>query len=114
MEAISITQAAEIQIKALCKTHNQTVIRVRITGKGCSGNAYNMDFIKEDEIQPLDEVITRAGFKFIIENTSLMGLLGTELDWVEDEFASKFNFRNPNVNEDSFCGCGESFSLKGK
>jgi len=71
-----------------------------------------MDFIKEDEIQALDEVIIRDGFKFIIENTSLMGLLGTELDWVEDEFASKFDFKNPNVAEGSFCGCGESFSLK--
>ena len=112
MDAISITQTAEDRIKTLCEANNQVVIRVRITGKGCSGNAYNMDFINEDEIQPLDEVISRDGFKFIIENSSLMGLLGTELDWVEDEFASKFNFKNPNVADDSFCGCGESFSLK--
>lgn len=112
MDAISITQTAENQLRTLCETNNQTVIRVKITGKGCSGNAYNMDFIKDDEIQPLDEIITRDGFKFIIENSSLMGLLGTELNWVEDEFASKFDFKNPNVEEGSFCGCGESFSLK--
>lgn len=112
MDAISITQTAEERIKTLCETNSQGVIRVKITGKGCSGNAYNMDFIKEDEIQPLDEVIVRDGFKFVIENASLMGLLGTELDWVESEFDSKFDFRNPNVDESSFCGCGESFSLK--
>ena len=41
MEAISITQTAEDRIKTLCESNNQAVIRVKITGKGCSGNAYN-------------------------------------------------------------------------
>ena len=36
-----------------------------------------------------------------------MYLLGTEMDYKEEEFSSSFVFKNPNETER--CGCGESF-----
>ena len=38
-----------------------------------------------------------------------MVLVGTEMDWVEDEIRSEFVFNNPNSKGN--CGCGESFHM---
>ena len=40
---------------------------------------------------------------------SLMYLLGSELDWVEDLTGSYFRMTNPNAS--SQCGCGTSFAI---
>ena len=39
-----------------------------------------------------------------------MTVLGTVVDWKEDEISAEFVFNNPNA--DSACGCGESFTVK--
>jgi iron-sulfur cluster assembly protein len=38
-----------------------------------------------------------------------MYLLGTEMDFVVEEFKSGFTFTNP--NEKGKCGCGSSFNV---
>jgi len=38
-----------------------------------------------------------------------MFLIGTEMDFKTDRFASQFVFNNP--NETSACGCGESVAI---
>jgi len=40
---------------------------------------------------------------------SLMYLIGSELDFVEDLNGSYFQVRNPNAS--SSCGCGSSFAI---
>ena len=47
--------------------------------------------------------------KIFIDPASVMFLLGTQMDYVEDKLQSGFVFKNP--NEKSRCGCGESFSV---
>ena len=39
----------------------------------------------------------------------IMFLIGTEMDYVDQNLGANFVFRNP--NETSRCGCGESFSV---
>ena len=43
-------------------------------------------------------------------NKSMMFLLGTEVDYIEDIMGSRFDFKNPSI--DSKCGCGTSFNFK--
>lgn len=38
-----------------------------------------------------------------------MAVIGTEMDFVEDEIGSQFVFNNP--NQKGRCGCGTSFHL---
>jgi len=45
----------------------------------------------------------------LIDPSAAMFLLGTELDWHEDQLESRFIFNNPNVK--GMCGCGESFTV---
>ena len=38
-----------------------------------------------------------------------MYLIGSRMDWKEDDFAAGFVFENPNSK--GSCGCGESFTV---
>ena len=44
----------------------------------------------------------------IIDSRALMTILGSEMDFVDDNLRSEFVFTNPNVK--GLCGCGESFN----
>lgn len=69
-----------------------------------------MDYIKSsDKLNPLDEVVEEKGVKVVVDKKALMFIVGTEMDFVDDEIKSEFVFNNPNVK--GTCGCGESFHL---
>eukprot|EP00340_Litonotus_pictus_P010088 CAMPEP_0170531256 /NCGR_PEP_ID=MMETSP0209-20121228/59873_1 /TAXON_ID=665100 ORGANISM="Litonotus pictus, Strain P1" /NCGR_SAMPLE_ID=MMETSP0209 /ASSEMBLY_ACC=CAM_ASM_000301 /LENGTH=66 /DNA_ID=CAMNT_0010825623 /DNA_START=159 /DNA_END=359 /DNA_ORIENTATION=- len=57
----------------------------------------------------LDEEVEKNGVKVVVENKAVMYLLGTEMDYVEDDIKAEFVFNNPNSK--GSCGCGESFNI---
>jgi iron-sulfur cluster assembly accessory protein len=63
----------------------------------------------ENDYNKLDEVITDKNVRVIVDKAALMFLIGTEMDFVEDEIRSEFVFNNPNSKGE--CGCGESFTV---
>ena len=62
-----------------------------------------------EEISRLDEVVEEKNVKVIVDSKALMFLIGTEMDYVDDEVKSEFVFNNPNSKGE--CGCGESFTV---
>lgn len=38
-----------------------------------------------------------------------MHIVGTRMDWVNNDLVSEFVFENPNAK--GVCGCGESFNI---
>ncbi len=56
-----------------------------------------------------EEVTDSSGVKIYVEPTALMYVIGTVMDYVDDEVRSEFVFHNPNAQ--SSCGCGESVSV---
>ena len=46
---------------------------------------------------------------FFVDGASILYLIGSTMDWVEDDFAAGFTFANPNAK--GACGCGESFTV---
>jgi iron-sulfur cluster assembly protein len=68
-----------------------------------------MDYVQADQIKKFDEVVEDSGVKVIIDSKAIMALVGTEMNFVEDELGSQFVFNNP--NEKGRCGCGTSFHL---
>ena len=85
-------------------THN---LRVGVTGGGCSGLQYEMDF--DDVIDEHDNVIDLESIKVVINRPSLLYLAGTTLNYQGGLNGKGFEWINPNANRT--CGCGESFSL---
>ena len=54
-------------------------------------------------------VIETPGGVFYIDGPSVLYLVGSTMDWVEDDFTAGFQFTNPNAK--GACGCGESFMV---
>src|ERR1700761_884943 len=81
-------------------------LRLRVVGGGCAGFSYDLYF---DEPAEVDRQFETAGVRCVVDEMSLMYLVGPEIDYVEGLQGAGFKFNNPNVK--STCGCGSSFSV---
>ena len=106
---MTLTDTAEKKIKELCTNNNKWAVRLGIKGGGCAGFSYDWGFADQGEMQDNDELIETAGGRLVVDSHSVMYLLGTEMDYKQEKFASQFVFKNPNETER--CGCGESFKI---
>lgn len=91
---------------------NMAGIRLSIlTGKGCSGNEYDMRPVTEADINENDDILDVDGrFKLFIPKTDALRFFGTEIDYTTDSLGNKrILIQNP--NETSKCGCGESIGF---
>ncbi len=109
MQLLSITDRAAEQVKALMSASETPIegVRIGVDKKGCSGLSYVMEYAAEKKAH--EDVVEDKGVRIFIEPTAIMFLLGTEMDYTEDQFRSGFVFNNP--NEKGRCGCGESFHV---
>jgi iron-sulfur cluster assembly protein len=107
--AVILTPAAEARIAALMAQAPEGAIGVKLSTprRGCSGLAYSVDYITE--ANSFDERIETPGGLFFIDGGSVLYLVGSTMDWVEDDFTAGFVFNNPNAK--GTCGCGESFTV---
>ena len=107
--AVILTPAAEARIAELMAKAPEGAIGVKLSTprRGCSGLAYSVDYVTE--AVPFDETIETPGGTFYIDAASVLYLIGSTMDWVEDDFAAGFVFANPNAK--GACGCGESFTV---
>lgn len=107
--AITLTPAAEARITELMRKAPQGAIGVKLSTprRGCSGLAYSVDYVSQENA--FDEKIETPGGNFYVDGGSLLYLVGSTMDWVEDDFAAGFVFANPNAK--GACGCGESFTV---
>jgi len=106
---VSISERAASRVSELIKAQGNPALKLRLTvsGGGCSGFQYGFDF---DETQkPDDIVIERDGVTMLVDNMSLLYLMGSEVDYVEDLVGASFQVVNPNAS--SSCGCGSSFAI---
>ena len=107
--AITLTPAAEERVAALMAKAPEGAIGVKLSTprRGCSGLAYSVDYVTE--ANPFDERIDTPGGPFFVDGGSILYLVGSTMNWVEDDFAAGFVFDNPNAK--GACGCGESFTV---
>jgi iron-sulfur cluster assembly protein len=108
-QAMSVTDAAAQRIRHLLGKRGKPSVGVRVgvRSRGCSGLSYTLEYA--DEKGKFDEVVEDKGVTVLIDPKAVMFILGTEMDYVEEQLQSGFTFRNP--NEKGRCGCGESFHV---
>jgi iron-sulfur cluster assembly accessory protein len=105
---LSLTEKAAEKVKEIRQAEgieDVMALRLRVVGGGCSGFSYDLYF---DSAQDSDKIFDSFGVKLVVDQMSLMYLVGTEVDYVEGLHGAGFKFQNPNVK--STCGCGSSFS----
>ena len=106
---VILTPAAETRVAKLMAEAPASAIGVKLSTprRGCSGLAYSVDYVSE--AAAMDERIETPGGSFFIDGGSVLYLIGSTMDWVEDDFTAGFVFANPNAK--GACGCGESFTV---
>ncbi len=107
--ALTLTPRAEARIAELMAKAPEGTAGVKLSTpkRGCSGLAYSVDYVSEPK--PFDEAIETPGGMFYVDGASVLYLIGSTMDWVEDDFTAGFVFNNPNAK--GACGCGESFTV---
>ena len=106
---IALTENAHARIAAMMARAPEGTLGVRLSTprRRCSGLAYSIDYVTE--AKPGDEAIPTPGGTLYVDGGSLLYLIGSRMDWKEDDFAAGFVFENPNAK--GSCGCGESFTV---
>lgn len=96
-------------------------LRVKVIGGGCAGFSYDINFdtvilsgkeqiaVVEDYVKLRDRLIHTEGVYLVVDEMSLMYLVGVQIDYVDSLSGAGFKFENPNTK--STCGCGSSFTV---
>ncbi len=106
--AITLTENAARRIREIVASENdKTALRLAVNGGGCSGFSY--EFELDEKAGEGDVIVERDGAKLLIDSVSLVYVLGSEVDFVDDLLATQFQVNNPNAT--ASCGCGTSFSI---
>jgi len=106
---VVFTEAAATKVKSLIaeEGNDNLMLRVFISGGGCSGFQYGFTF--DENIQDGDTEVENCGVKLLIDPMSFQYLSGAEVDYKESLEGSQFVINNPNAS--TTCGCGSSFSV---
>ena len=100
-QALILTDTS--RAKALELQEDNKLLRVYVTGGGCSGFQYGFSI---DEAQDDDTIVEDL---VLIDSLSFSYLVGSTLDYKVDIMGSLFQLSNPNAT--GTCGCGVSFTV---
>tara|TARA_B100000029_G_C17263728_1_gene847258 strand:+ start:120 stop:464 length:345 start_codon:yes stop_codon:yes gene_type:complete len=107
-QLLSLSESAVNRVSGLLENETDgTMLRIAVSGGGCSGFQYGFSFdAKRNED---DSVIEQNGIKIVVDNMSLLYVSGSQIDFVEDLIGSSFSLKNPNAT--ASCSCGSSFAV---
>ena len=107
-DPLLFTDEAAAKVKSLIEEEDNDalMLRVFVSGGGCSGFQYGFTF--DESITEGDTVVEKDGVKLLIDPMSFQYLVGGEIDYSEGLEGAQFVIRNPNAT--TTCGCGSSFS----
>jgi iron-sulfur cluster assembly accessory protein len=95
--SISLTESAIESARALRATHPEYTdkfLRLYLAGKGCDGFDYGVSF---DDAEPGDTTFEVAqDLKLICDARTLEFVVGSTIEWVDDERGRGFLVNNPN------------------
>jgi len=106
---VELTSAAGKQIAKILKNEPEgTILRIAVSGGGCSGFQYEYNLLQETAAND-DLVLQSEGATVLIDRVSLQFLGGSKIDYVDDLVGQAFKIDNPNTV--ASCGCGNSFDM---
>ncbi|MDB5972931.1 MAG: erpA [Hydrocarboniphaga sp.] len=106
---VVFTEAAARKVRELLdeEENPSQMLRVFVSGGGCSGFQYGFKF--DEAAEEDDTSVETLGVTLVVDPMSLQYLVGAEIDYKETVEGAQFVIRNPNAT--TTCGCGSSFSV---
>lgn len=108
-QRLLITDSAATRIAALRDSEGNPALMLRVTvsGGGCSGFQYGFDL--DDQMKDDDLTFEHNGVRVVTDEASIGLLEGSQVDFVSELGGAFFQVSNPNAT--ASCGCGASFSV---
>jgi iron-sulfur cluster assembly protein len=107
--AVNLTEKAAAEVKRRMdeqKMEDSMMLRVAVTGGGCSGFSYALAF-DSSYSEADDSKFNCHGVPVVVDKKSALYLEGTTVDFQDDLQGYGFRFDNPMAVKS--CGCGSSF-----
>ena len=107
--ALIVSEKAAGEVKRIItdqKLEEGTVLRVGVTGGGCSGLSYALGFDNKYD-EKADSKYEYHGITVVVDKKSALYLDGTTVDFYDGVEKRGFTFDNPKAVKS--CGCGSSF-----
>ena len=103
------TNSAATKVKQLIDEENNPalMLRVFVSGGGCSGFQYGFTF--DENVNEGDTKIVNGDVTLLVDPMSFQYLAGAEIDYQEGLEGAQFVIKNPQAK--TTCGCGSSFSV---
>jgi iron-sulfur cluster assembly protein len=110
--AVTLTERAAQEVSKILDDQKfdkaNTLLRVGVSGGGCSGFSYALGFDEAKNFDPAkDSKYEYHGVSMVVDKKSALYLDGTTVDFYEGLEKRGFTFENPNAQKT--CGCGSSF-----
>lgn len=107
--ALKLTDNAAKKVRQLRdgEGSDDLMLRVYVTGGGCSGFSYGFSFAEAANDD--DARFENGDVAMLVDSLSYQYLVGSEVDYIEGLEGSRFVINNPNAT--TTCGCGSSFSV---
>ena len=108
-DPLLFTDSAAAKVRELIEEEGNAalMLRVFISGGGCSGFQYGFTF--DEKVNEDDTKVINGGVTLLIDPMSYQYLVGGEIDYTDGVEGAQFVIRNPNAT--TTCGCGSSFSV---
>ena len=108
-QTLVLTDNAANKVRQLrdSEGNQELMLRVYVTGGGCSGFSYGFNFA--ESMNEDDAEFINGDVKMLVDSLSYQYLVGSEVDYIEGLEGSRFVVQNPNAT--TTCGCGSSFSI---
>jgi iron-sulfur cluster assembly accessory protein len=107
-DVVLTDRAAKRVARILSKEPEGTVLRIAVSGGGCSGFQYEYNLVQEKPAAD-DIILQKGAATVLIDSMSLEFMGGSEIDFVDDLIGQSFQIKNPNAV--ASCGCGTSFAI---
>ena len=104
---ITVSKPALNVLRNMASEYNSKYISFSISSGGCNGFKYNIE--PSNEVHKLDELVKIDDVTINVCQSSLLYVLGTQIDWKKDFLGERFVFENPTSTGN--CGCGSTFSV---
>lgn len=108
-QALTLSDNAAKKVRQLrdSEGNQNLLLRVYVTGGGCSGFSYGFNFA--ESINEDDAAFENGDVTMVVDALSYQYLIGSVVDYIEGLEGSRFVVENPNAT--TTCGCGSSFSV---
>ena len=108
---ITVSNLAKLKIKEMINNNVGKAALLYINGSGCNGFSFKFEVMNKDtKLSKLDEIVKIDDYNLYLCGSSLLHIIGTNVDYVEDIMGSRFDFSSKLIT--SKCGCGTSVNFK--